>query len=505
MEPPSKRSSKAVSFLSPHTTATSDPVHISILGSGQPKQFAADLDDLLPSTSSSKNKDHQDGAGDFASTKASHYQTKKGAAFKRLFKSQRVVHQHHQTVSEPPHESESKSADKKGKSSRRLFHKLKSRKKHIKSTEKVGQEAKQELDVEAEQTDTKSIHTSLEHSSMWSNILDQNQRFDYNIVSTSLPNTLPNFSDVEKNCFDTDKKAKSSIKTAIKPSGKDLCEMKPGETFKNMKEKAEKSSFQTMDCRQAGNTVTENNSPGPLEHHVGSVETVKGNADTSGSYNQFYRFKKNVFFFDMESSLKENKQQSNADPAIGAEKLYISGDTGTESMPPSFRISAKSAGTDQRLQNKQDEAQEGPEHISFKTMRSITEVSSYSDLFLNPLESLRQIIPPNQPRRSLSELSFKHFSDSFEKRAHRSYLEAYLNSCLRQWREMKQKRSSESEPTGSSAEGRAETVSERLSSQPDAHSTNVRSIRSRFKRFTNVVRKRLSQLFKIRIVVTIYR
>ncbi|XP_014889283.1 uncharacterized protein LOC106948227 [Poecilia latipinna] len=510
VELPTKRSSKAVSFLSPHTTATSDPVHMSILGSGQPKQFAADLDDLLSSTSSSKNKDHQDGAGDFASTKASHYQTKKGAAFKRLFKSQRVVHQH-QIVSKPPHESESKSADKKGKSSRRLFHKPKGRKKHIKSAEKDGQEAEQELDAEAEQTNVKSIHTSLEHSSMWSDILDQNQRFDHNIVSTSLPNTLPNFSDVEKNCFDTEKKAINSIKTAIQPGGKDLCEMKPGETFKNMKEKAKKSSFQTMNFRQAGNTVTENNSPGPLEHHVGSVETVKGNADTSGSYNQFYKFKKNVFFFDMEPSLKENKQQSNADPAFGAEKLYISGDTCTESMPPSFRISAKSAGTDQRLQNKQDETQEGPEHISFKTMKSITEASSYSDLFLNPLESLRQIIPPNQPRRSLSELSFKHFSDSFEKRAHRSCLEAYLNSCLRQWREMKQKRSSESateslkEPTSSSAEGRAETVTERLSSQPDAHPTNVRSIRSRFKRFTNVVRKRLSQLSKIRIVVTIYR
>ncbi|XP_023190085.1 uncharacterized protein LOC111608669 [Xiphophorus maculatus] len=266
-----------------------------------------------------------------------------------------------------------------------------------------------------------------------------------------------------------------------------------------------------MNCHQAGKTVMENKSPGPLEHHMGSVETVKGNADTSGSYNQFYRFKKNVFFFDMDPSFKENKQQSNADPAVGAEKRYISGDTGTESMPPSSRISAKSAGTDQRLQNKQDEDQEGHEHISFKTMRSITEASSYSDLFLNPLETLRQIIPPNQPRRASSELSFKHFSDSFEKRVYRCCLEVYLKSCLRQWREMKQKRSSESateslkEPTSSSAEGWAETVTERLSSQPDAHPTNVRSIHSCFKRFTNLVQERLSQLFKIRIVVTIYR
>ncbi|PWA29257.1 hypothetical protein CCH79_00013976, partial [Gambusia affinis] len=265
-----------------------------------------------------------------------------------------------------------------------------------------------------------------------------------------------------------------------------------------------------MNCSQAGNTVTENNLPGPLEHHVGSVETVKGSADTSGSYNQFYRFKKNIFFFDMDPSLKENKQQSKVDPTVGAEKLYISGDTSTESMPPS-RISAKSAGTGQRLQYKQDGDQEGPEHISFKTMRSITEASSYSGLFPNPLETLRQIIPPNQPRRSLSEQSFQHFSDNFEKRVNRCYLEVYLNSCLRQWKEMKQKRSSESatesleEPTSSSAKGRAETVTERLSSQPDAHPTNVRSICSCFKRFTNLVQERLSQLFKIRIVVTIYR
>ncbi|XP_054897317.1 uncharacterized protein LOC129367091 [Poeciliopsis prolifica] len=510
VEPPTKRRSKAVSFLSPHTTAASDPAHMSILGSGQPKQFTADLDELLSSTSSSKTKDHQDGAGDFTRTKASHYQPKKGSAFKRLFKSQRVVHQHQQTVSEPPHETEPKSADKEGKSHRRMFHKPKSRKKHIKSAEMDGQEAQQELDVEAEQSETKSVHASLEHSSLWSNILDQNQKFDDNIVLTSSPDILPNFSDVEKNYFDTEKKAKNSMKTAIESSGKDLCEIKPGEIFKNTKEKAKKSSFQTINFRQGGNTVTEYNSPGPLQRHVGSVETVKGNADTSSSYNQFYRFKKNIFFFDMDPSLKENKQQSNADPAVGAEKPYISGDTGTESMPPSYRISAKSPGTDQRLRNKQDGDLEGPEHISFKTMRSITEASSYSDLFLSPLETLRQIIPPNQPRRSLSELSLKHFSDSFEKRVYGCYLEVYLNSCLRQWKEMKQKRSSESateslkEPT-SSAEGWEETVTERLSSQPDAHPTNVRSIRSRFKRFTNLVQERLSQLLKIRIVVTIYR
>lgn len=98
---------------------------------------------------------------------------------------------------------------------------------------------------------------------------------------------------------------------------------------------------------------------------MGSVETVKGSADTSGSYNQFYRFKKNIFFFDMDPSLKENKQQSKVDPTVGAEKLYISGDTSTESMPPS-RISAKSAGTGQRLQYKQDGDQEGEPGICFE-------------------------------------------------------------------------------------------------------------------------------------------
>ncbi|MEQ2288953.1 hypothetical protein AMECASPLE_028261 [Ameca splendens] len=486
--PLAKNSSGAVSFLSPLTTATPDPADMIV--AGQLNRSPTNFDELLPSTSRSETRNHLD-----------------------LLKW--------------------------------IFTKLKPRRKPFKSAQKHCQEAEPEPDVETEQTDPKAVHTPLDPSSVWPSILDHSEEFDYKSVSTlafSIPSKEEQQSSLasffteetsfdeievlsvdtddwistfaaERSSSDTEETAEKSTNAAIKSCIKDFFEMQPDETSENVEEQEKYGSCQTKDSNQTGNTVMEDKLLGPLESHVGSVETLKGITNTPGSY-RIIQLKKDIFFFDMDSS--KNKQQSNADPVVDAEKSYISGDTDTESMLPSYRISAKSAVTDEQSENTQVEDQDDfscPEHISAKTLGSFAEDLSHSDLLLDPRESPCQANtegPPNQARKSPKELSFEHLSNNFERRVYRRCLEIYQNAFLHQWSEMNPRSSSQSatenltEPPTSSTECWTETVPEKLSSQPESPPRNVGSTRSRFKIFRNLVWKRLSRLFKMRIVVTVY-
>ncbi|KAK5602148.1 hypothetical protein CRENBAI_016149 [Crenichthys baileyi] len=363
--PLAKNSSRTVSFLSPLTTATPDPADMFV--AGQLNRSPTNFDELLPSTSRSETRNYLDGAGDFRRKEASHIQPKSGAAFKRLFKSQQVVHQQKVTVSEPPDESEPTSADKKGQPEKGLlkwiFTKLKPRRKPFKSAQKHYQEAEPEPDVETEQTDPKSVHIPLDPSSVWPSILDHGEEFDYKSVSTlafSIPSKEEQKSSLassftEETSFDkiealsVDADDWISTFAAVEKRSSDT------EETAETREQEKYGSCQIKDSNQTGNTVMEDKLLDPLESHVGSVETLKGITKTPGSY-RIIQLKKDIFFFDMDSS--ENKQQSNADPVVGADKSYISGDTDTESMLPSFRISAKSAVTDEQSENTQDEDQD---------------------------------------------------------------------------------------------------------------------------------------------------
>ncbi|MEQ2210603.1 hypothetical protein XENOCAPTIV_016346 [Xenoophorus captivus] len=487
--PLAKNSSGAVSFLSPLTTATPNPADMIV--AGQLNRSPTNFDELLASTSRSETRNHLD-----------------------LLKW--------------------------------IFTKLKPRRKPFKSAQKHCQEAEPEPDVETEQTDPKSVHTPLDPSSVWPSILDHSEEFDYKSVSTlafSIPSReeqqsslasffteetsfdeievlsvdaddrISTFAAAERSSSDTEETAENSTNAAIKSCIKDFFEMQPDETFENVEVQEKYGSCQTKDSNQTGNTVMADKLLGPLESHVGSVETLKGITNTPGSY-RIIQLKKDIFFFDMDSS--ENKQQSNADPVVDAEKSYISGDTDTESILPSYRISAKSAVTDEQSENTQVEDQDDfscPEHISAKTLGSFAEDLSHSDLLLDPRELPCQANtegPPNQARKSPKELSFEHLSNNFERRVYRRCLEIYQNAFLHQWSEMNPRSSSQSatenltEPPTSSTECWTETVPEKLSSQPESPPRNVGSTRSCFKIFRNLVWKRLSRLFKMRIVVTIY-